>query len=122
MGHASERHDLVSYETHSGMWIAFRQPVLREAARRIHANAPVAIDLGVHPRLVFELGRRGEILEDRVVVGTDVSHRLVQGGVQHVPRPQQLVEAEADQERGLADTVPCEHHAQKGCPCVQGMA
>ncbi len=34
MGHASERHDLLSYETHSGTWIAFRQPVLREKARR----------------------------------------------------------------------------------------
>jgi anaerobic selenocysteine-containing dehydrogenase len=34
MGHASERHDLTSYETHSGMWISYRQPVLREAARR----------------------------------------------------------------------------------------
>ena len=34
MGHASERHDINSYETHSGVWIAFRQPVLREAARR----------------------------------------------------------------------------------------
>jgi len=35
MGLASERHDLTSYETHSGMWIAFRQPVLREAARKL---------------------------------------------------------------------------------------
>ncbi|HEX8370651.1 MAG TPA: molybdopterin-dependent oxidoreductase [Pyrinomonadaceae bacterium] len=35
MGHASERHDLTSYETHSGMWISFRQPVLREAARKM---------------------------------------------------------------------------------------
>ncbi len=34
MGLASERHDLTSYETHSGMWISFRQPVLREAARK----------------------------------------------------------------------------------------
>lgn len=34
MGHASERHDLTSYETHTGMWVSFRQPVLREAARR----------------------------------------------------------------------------------------
>mgnify|MGYP002725465364 FL=1 len=34
MGHGSERHDINSYETHSGMWIAFRQPVLREKARR----------------------------------------------------------------------------------------
>ena len=35
MGMASERHDLTSYETHSGMWISFRQPVLREAARKM---------------------------------------------------------------------------------------
>ncbi|MEP7148634.1 MAG: molybdopterin-dependent oxidoreductase [Acidobacteriota bacterium] len=35
MGMASERHDLTSYETHSGMWVSFRQPVLREAARKM---------------------------------------------------------------------------------------
>lgn len=35
MGHASERHDIISYETHSGMWIGFRQPVRREAMRRL---------------------------------------------------------------------------------------
>jgi anaerobic selenocysteine-containing dehydrogenase len=35
MGHSGERHDLTSYETHSGMWISFRQPVLREALRRM---------------------------------------------------------------------------------------
>ncbi|MCF6227426.1 MAG: molybdopterin-dependent oxidoreductase [Planctomycetes bacterium] len=35
MGHASERHDINSYEVDSGQWIAFRQPVLREAARRV---------------------------------------------------------------------------------------
>jgi anaerobic selenocysteine-containing dehydrogenase len=34
MGLAPERHDINSYETHSGVWIAFRQPVLREYARR----------------------------------------------------------------------------------------
>lgn len=39
MGHASERHDILSYETHSGTWIAFRQPVLREAARRQGKNS-----------------------------------------------------------------------------------
>jgi anaerobic selenocysteine-containing dehydrogenase len=31
MGHAGERHDLMSQETHAGMWIAFRQPVRRVA-------------------------------------------------------------------------------------------
>jgi len=34
VGLASERHDLNTYETHAGVWIAFRQPVLREKARR----------------------------------------------------------------------------------------
>jgi anaerobic selenocysteine-containing dehydrogenase len=34
MGQASERHDLNSYETHSGTWIALRQPVLRVARER----------------------------------------------------------------------------------------
>jgi hypothetical protein len=35
MGHGSERHDLHSYETHDGQWLGFRQPVLREARRRL---------------------------------------------------------------------------------------
>lgn len=34
LGLASERHALMSQETHSGKWLSFRQPVLREAARR----------------------------------------------------------------------------------------
>ena len=29
MGHASERHDLMSQETHAARWIGFRQPVMR---------------------------------------------------------------------------------------------
>jgi len=32
MGVSSERHDVVSYETHSSKWIAFRQPVFRRYA------------------------------------------------------------------------------------------
>ena len=35
MGHASERHDTHSYETHDGQWIGFRQPVLRAARERL---------------------------------------------------------------------------------------
>ncbi len=31
MGHASERHDLLSQETHAARWIGFRQPVMRVA-------------------------------------------------------------------------------------------
>ena len=34
MGHASERHDIHSYETHDGQWIGFRQPVLRAYQER----------------------------------------------------------------------------------------
>ena len=35
MGHAGERHDLVSQETHSGQWIAWRQPVRRVAMEKL---------------------------------------------------------------------------------------
>ncbi|HLH69570.1 MAG TPA: molybdopterin dinucleotide binding domain-containing protein [Candidatus Dormibacteraeota bacterium] len=38
MGHASERHDLTSYETHDARWIGFRQPVLRAARERLGAQ------------------------------------------------------------------------------------
>ncbi len=34
MGHAGERHDLMSQETHAGQWIGFRQPVQRVAMER----------------------------------------------------------------------------------------
>lgn len=35
MGHSPERHDIISYETHAGKWIAFRQPVLRVAHKKM---------------------------------------------------------------------------------------
>jgi anaerobic selenocysteine-containing dehydrogenase len=35
MGHASERHDIHSYETHDAQWLGFRQPVLRAARERM---------------------------------------------------------------------------------------
>jgi len=34
MGHATERHDLMSQETHAACWIGFRQPVARTLAQR----------------------------------------------------------------------------------------
>ena len=52
MGHASERHDLVSYETHSGLWIGFRQPILTRSLaktgqrRRIHLRSKSRRSLG----------------------------------------------------------------------------
>ncbi len=52
MGHSAERHDLNSYATHSGMWIAFRQPVLREAARR--AGKEVEFTYETNPGEVWE--------------------------------------------------------------------
>lgn len=52
MGHASERHDLNSYETHGAVWIAFRQPVLREAARR--NGTPFNFTYDVNPGQVWE--------------------------------------------------------------------
>jgi anaerobic selenocysteine-containing dehydrogenase len=35
MGHASERHDTQSYETHAGRWLSFRQPVRRVAMEKL---------------------------------------------------------------------------------------
>jgi anaerobic selenocysteine-containing dehydrogenase len=35
MGHASERHDNQSQETHAGVWVGFRQPVRRVALERL---------------------------------------------------------------------------------------
>ncbi len=52
MGHSSERHDINSYETHSGMWIAFRQPVMREYARR--EGRPFEFTYEVNPGEVWE--------------------------------------------------------------------
>jgi anaerobic selenocysteine-containing dehydrogenase len=34
-GHASERHDIHSYEQYDGQWVGFRQPVLRAARERL---------------------------------------------------------------------------------------
>lgn len=34
MGHAPERHDIQSQETHAGVWVSFRQPVLRTYRER----------------------------------------------------------------------------------------
>jgi len=52
MGLAPERHDINSYATHSGMWIAFRQPVLREKARREGKDFDFTYD--VNPGEVWE--------------------------------------------------------------------
>ena len=35
MGHAAERHDTQSYETHSGKRLGFRQPVRRVAMEKL---------------------------------------------------------------------------------------
>ncbi len=35
MGHSPERHDTMSYETHSGRWLSFRQPVRRTAMEKL---------------------------------------------------------------------------------------
>ena len=52
MGHASERHDVNSYATSAGKWVAFRQPVLREYARREGKSR-------IHPR-----NQSGEVWEE----------------------------------------------------------
>lgn len=52
MGHAGERHDLMSQETHSGQWLAFRQPVRRVAMER--AGKPVQYTWEANPGEVWE--------------------------------------------------------------------
>ncbi|MBJ94926.1 MAG: formate dehydrogenase [Rickettsiales bacterium] len=52
MGHAGERHDLVSQETHSSQWLAFRQPVRRVAMER--AGRPVERTWQANPGEVWE--------------------------------------------------------------------
>ena len=51
MGHAGERHDLMSQETHAGQWIAFRQPVRRVALER---GRPVRFTHEANPGEVWE--------------------------------------------------------------------
>ena len=52
MGHAGERHDLMSQETHAGQWIAFRQPVRRVAMER--AGRKVRFTYEANPGEVWE--------------------------------------------------------------------
>ncbi|NNE69117.1 MAG: molybdopterin-dependent oxidoreductase, partial [Rhodothermales bacterium] len=52
MGHAGERHDLMSQETHSGQWVAFRQPVGRVARERL--GKPVTHTWEANPGEVWE--------------------------------------------------------------------
>lgn len=52
MGHAGERHDLMSQETHAGQWLAFRQPVRRVAMER--AGQPVHFTHEANPGEVWE--------------------------------------------------------------------
>ena len=52
MGLGPERHDLTTYETHSATWIAFRQPVLREARRA--DGKPVTDTRDANPGRVWE--------------------------------------------------------------------
>jgi anaerobic selenocysteine-containing dehydrogenase len=52
MGHASERHDIQSQETHAGQWFAFRQPVQRVARERL--GQPVEKTWQANPGEVWE--------------------------------------------------------------------
>src|SRR5438067_2166560 len=53
MGHAGERHDTISYETHSAKWLGYRQPVLRVAREK----------LGEHFEYTYE-ANPGEVWEE----------------------------------------------------------
>ena len=52
MGHATERHDTHSYETHAGAWLGFRQPVRRVAMGKL--GTPVSDTRESNPGEVWE--------------------------------------------------------------------
>ncbi len=52
MGHATERHDTHSYETHAGRWLGFRQPVQRVAREKL--GRPVSDTRESNPGEVWE--------------------------------------------------------------------
>ena len=54
MGHGPERHDTHSYETHSGRWLGFRQPVQRVAMERM--GKQVEFTYEANPGEVWEEG------------------------------------------------------------------
>jgi len=64
MGHAGERHDLMSQETHSGMWVGFRQPVRRVAMER--AGIPITHTHEANPGEVWEENEFWVALTDRM--------------------------------------------------------
>jgi anaerobic selenocysteine-containing dehydrogenase len=68
MGHSSERHDINSYATSSGKWVAFRQPVLREYARR--EGKEVEFTHEVNPGSVWEEDEFWNELSWRIDDGT----------------------------------------------------
>ena len=68
MGHASERHDINSYATSAGKWVAFRQPVLREFARR--EGRDVKFTSEVNPGEVWEEDEFWNELSWRIDDGT----------------------------------------------------
>jgi anaerobic selenocysteine-containing dehydrogenase len=54
MGHGPERHDTHSYETHSGRWLGFRQPVRRVAMEKL--GRTVEFTYEANPGEVWEEG------------------------------------------------------------------
>ncbi len=54
MGHGPERHDTHSYETHSGRWLGFRQPVQRVAMERMGKRVDFTYE--ANPGEVWEEG------------------------------------------------------------------
>ena len=93
MGHASERHDLMSQETHAARWIGFRQPVLRVALEKAgqHVRSHLAGARGGRARAGLGGGRvldravladrsrrrarHPEVLRVAVSAGREAAHR-----------------------------------------------
>ena len=73
MGHASERHDIHSYETHDAQWIGFRQPVMR--ALKTRNGETVADTRETNPGEVWEENEFWIDLTWRIDPGGDLGIR-----------------------------------------------
>ena len=84
MGHASERHDLMSQETQAARWIGFRQPILRVALEK--QGKKFNYDLRGARSRRHRRGMGGRRVLDRTVLARR-SRRLASASVNILSRP-----------------------------------
>ena len=108
MGHATERHDTQSYETHAAKWLGFRQPVRRVAMEKLGPPRRR------HPRRQPRRGVGGERVVVRAVVA-DRPRRLA-------GHPPALRVARPAGREGRRSTSTTAGSSRTGCPACPRQA